>query len=79
MKYIDPSDQVLFSLIISLRPETARVFAQMADEMQVTIDELLSSLAEDAVIGITDLPCDPLKDIEIPDSCSTDDLIRLLG
>ena len=57
---------------ISLRRDTFRLISEMANDMGITIDEVLSFLAEDSVI---DLEIDEdLKGITIPNSCSLEEL-----
>ena len=76
MKYLDPSaDQVLVPLIISVRADTAQLLSEMAKEMKVSIDEILSSIAEDAVIGL-ERDGSFLDDVYIPDKCSREDLLN---
>ena len=61
---------------ISLRRETFRLISEMAHDMGISIDEVLSFLAEDSVI---DLEIDEdLKGIRIPSSCSSDDLKEII-
>ena len=48
MKYLDPSEQVLFPVIISVRADTAELLSFMADDMGSSVDDLLSAIAEDS-------------------------------
>ena len=67
MKYLEPSgEQSLIPLIISVRAETARLLSEMAREMGVSLDEVLSFIAEDAVIGL-ESNSKALEDIFIPE------------
>ena len=77
MKYLDPAESVLFPVIISVRADTAEMLAEMANEMDVTMDEVLSAIAEDSVseLGMEERF---LEDVVIPDRCSTEDLIKYL-
>ncbi len=77
MKFLDPAEQILFPAVLSLRADTAALLAEMATELDSSIDELLSSIAEDAVSGLSKEKFF-LEDVVIPDSCSTEDLIRSL-
>ena len=78
MKYLDPEELVLVSFIASLKRGTALVLDEMAKDLGISIDELLSAIAEDAVTGLM-REREVLQDVFIPDSCSTEDLIRILG
>ncbi len=75
MKFLDPAEQVLFPAILSLRADTAELLAEMAEELETSLDEVLSSIAEDAVSGLSK-PTIFFNDVVIPDRCSTDDLFR---
>ena len=73
MNSINPKNEyVPLSVNISLRRDTLRLLYQIASDMGISINEVLSFLAEDSVI---DLELDEeLKEIEIPDKCSLDEL-----
>ena len=73
MKSINPKNEyVPLNINISVRRDTLRLLAEMADAMGISIDEVLSFLAEDSVI---DLQLDEeLEKIHIPDKCSLEDL-----
>ena len=73
MKSINPKNEyVPLRINLSLRRDTIRLISEMANDMGISFDEVLSFLAEDSVI---DLEIDEdLKDIEIPSSCSLEDL-----
>ena len=72
------SDQnISFSVNLSLKDETLRMLIEMADDMGTSLDELLSSIAEDSVIDLKRLQ-DDLGIIIIPEKCSTQDLINSL-
>ena len=72
----DPNEQFLVPLILSMRSEAAQQLIDMAIEMEISLDELVSALAEDSVIG---LESTRLNDhVVIPDRVSTDDLIKIL-
>ncbi len=77
MKYIDPAELVLLPTIISVRADTAQVLREMANDMDVSMDEVLSALAEDSVsqLGSNKLFLD---DVFIPDRCSAQDLLDSL-
>ena len=74
MKYLDPAELVLFPAIISVRADTANILREMANEMGVSLDEVLSALAEDSVSQLSP-NTDFLDDVFIPDRCSTQDLL----
>ena len=73
MKSINSQNEyVPLRINISLRRDTLRLISEMANDMGISIDEVLSFLAEDSVI---DLEIDEdLKEIRIPSSCSPQDL-----
>ncbi len=75
MKYIDPADSVFLPAHLCVSGETAELLREMAREMGVSVDEVLSCLAEDAVIDLATVK-DSFDDVYIPDKCSTEDLIR---
>ena len=61
---------------ISLRRDTLRLISEMANDMGISIDEVLSVLTEDSVI---DLEIDEdLKGVRIPSSCSLEDLKEII-
>ena len=78
MKSLDPADRVLVSVTLNVRVETAELLREMAQEMDLGIDDVLSAIAEDSIIGLTKKE-DFLEDVYIPDSCSTNDLLRTLN
>jgi len=66
------NEYVPLKINISLRRDTLRLISEMANDMGISIDEVLSFLAEDSVI---DLEIDEdLRGIKIPSSCSFEDL-----
>ena len=73
MKSINPKNEyVPLRINLSLRRDTFRLISQMAYDMGISIDEVLSFLTEDSII---DLEIDEeLKGINIPSSCSLDEL-----
>ena len=73
MKSINSQNEyVALRINISLRRDTLRLISEMANDMGISIDEVLSFLAEDSVI---DLEIDEdLKGIRIPNSCSLEEL-----
>ena len=62
---------------ISIKADTAKLLSEMAFDMGISIDDLLSCLAEDAVFDLTSLPGNQ-EGIFIPDKCSKEDLLRAL-
>ena len=73
MKSINSHNEyVPLRINISLRRDTLRLISEMANDMGISINEVLSVLTEDSVI---DLEIDEdLKEINIPSSCSLEDL-----
>ncbi len=59
----------------SLKDETLRMLIEMANDMGVSLEEVLSSIAEDSVIDLKRLQ-DDLGIIFIPERCSKQDLIN---
>ena len=77
MKSINSQNEyVPLRINICLRRDTLKLISEMANDMGITIDEVLSFLAEDSVI---DLEIDEdLKGINIPSSCSLEDLKNII-
>ena len=70
------SDQsTSISVDLSLKNETLRILIEMADDMGATLEDLLSSIAEDSVIDLKRLQKD-LGITIIPDKCSKEDLLN---
>ena len=76
MKFPEASSRVQFPAIISISHETAFLLKNMADEMSVSLDELISGIAEDSVTGLQS--SDLINGVSIPDSSNTKDLQRYL-
>ena len=73
MKSANPENEYIpLDLRISVRRDTLRLIAEMAEDMGVSINEVFSFLAEDSVIDLELL--DDLNKIEIPSKCSLEDL-----
>ena len=77
MKSINSQNEyVPLRINISLRKDTLRLISEMANDMGISIDEVLSFLTEDSVI---DLEIDEdLKGIRIPSSCSSEELKNII-
>tara|TARA_Y100001978_G_C23400353_1_gene294331 strand:- start:313 stop:564 length:252 start_codon:yes stop_codon:yes gene_type:complete len=77
MKSINPKNEyVPLRINLSLRKDTLRLISEMANDMGLSIDEVLSFLAEDSVI---DLEIDEdLREVRIPSSCSVEDLREII-
>ena len=77
MKSINSQNEyVPLRINISLRRDTLRLISEMANDMGISIDEVLSALTEDSVI---DLEIDEdLKGVNIPSSCSLQDLKEII-
>jgi len=73
MKSINPKNEYIpLSVNISVRRDTLRLLLEIADDMGVSINEVLSFLAEDSVI---DFELDEqLIQTKIPSKCSLEDL-----
>ncbi len=62
----------MLDIRISVRRDTLKLIAEMAQDMGISINEVFSFLAEDSVIDLELL--EDLNGIEIPNKCSLDDL-----
>ena len=81
MNYLNPAERILFPVIISVRADTADVLREMANEMEVSMDEVLSAIAEESAyeLGVEMEQEDLLeRSVYIPDKCSTEDLLKLM-
>jgi len=77
MKSINPKNEyVPLSVNISVRRDTLRLLLEIADDMGISISEVLSFLAEDSVI---DFELDEALSLtNIPSKCSLEDLKKAL-
>ena len=77
MKSTNPkNDYVPLRINLSLRRDTLRLISDMAKDMGISIDEVLSFLTEDSVI---DLEIDEdFKDIKIPNSFRIEELKKII-
>ena len=77
MKSTNPKNEyVPLRINLSLRRDTLRLISEMANDMGISIDEVLSFLTEDSVI---DLEIDEdLRDIKIPNKCSLVELKEII-
>mgnify|MGYP001496791528 CR=1 FL=1 len=66
---------VSISVNLSLKNETLRMLIEMSDDMGTSLEDVLSSIAEDSVIDLKRLQND-LGIVIIPEKCSTEDLIN---
>ena len=72
------SDQnVSINVNLSLKDETLRMLIEMANDMGITLEDVISSITEDSVIDLERLQ-DDLGIVIIPEKCSTQDLINSL-
>ena len=73
MKSTNPQNEYIpLNINISVKRDTLRLLIEMAEDMGISINEVLSFLAEDSVI---DMQIDEkLEKIHIPDKCSLEDL-----
>ena len=73
MKQANPGNEYIpLEIKISVRRDTLKLIAEMAQDMGISINEVFSFLAEDSVIDLELL--EDLNEIEIPNKCSLDDL-----
>ena len=73
MKQANPGNEYIpFDIRISVRRDTLKLIAEMAQDMGISINEVFSFLAEDSVIDLELI--EDLNEIEIPSKCSLDDL-----
>ena len=73
MKSANPENEYIpLDIRISVRRDTLRLIAEMAQDMGISINEVFSFLAEDSVIDLELL--DDSKKIEITNKCSLYDL-----
>lgn len=70
-----PDSLIPLQATLSVRPDTLRLLVEMAQEMNATIAEVLSAIAEDAVADLE--PPKLGQDVVIPFQCSTADLIAV--
>ena len=71
----DPN--ISISLNLTLKDETLRMLIEMADDMGASLEDVISSIAEDSVIDLKRLQ-DDLGIVIIPEKCSKQDLINSL-
>ena len=72
------SDQnISFNVNLTLKNETLRLLIEMADDMGASLEDVLSSIAEDSVIDLKRLQ-DDLGIVIIPEKCSKQDLMNSL-
>ena len=77
MNSINPKNEYIpLSVNISVRRDTLRLLLEIADDMGVSINEVLSFLAEDSVIDF-ELDEDLIQ-TKIPSRCSLEDLKEAL-
>ena len=78
MKSVNPQNEyVPLRINLSLRRDTLRLLSEMAYDMGISIDEVLSFLTEDSVI---DLEIDEdLRGVRIPNKCSLDELKDIIN
>ena len=73
-----PDQNISISVNLSLKDETLRMLIEMAEDMGASLDDVLSSIAEDSVIDLKRLQ-DDLGIVIIPEKCSTQDLINSIN
>ena len=73
MKSVNPKNEYIpIDLKISVRRNTFRLISEMARDMDISINEVFSFLAEDSVIDLEML--ENIDKVKIPNKCSLDDL-----
>ena len=70
-----PDQNISISVNLSLKDETLRMLIEMAEDMGTSLEDVLSSIAEDSVIDLKRLE-DDLGLVIIPEKCSKQDLIN---
>ena len=70
-------ENISFPVTISVTAETVRLLTEMAEDMGISVDDVLSVLAEDAAIDLEN-GIISLDKISIPDKCSKADLLKAL-
>ena len=68
---------ISISVNLSLKNETLRMLVEMSDDMGASLEDVLSSIAEDSVIDLKRLQ-DDLGIVIIPEKCSAQDLLNSL-
>ena len=68
---------ISISVDLSLKDETLRMLIEMADDMGTSLEDVISSIAEDSVIDLKRLQ-DELGIVIIPEKCSKQDLMNSL-
>ena len=77
MKQANPGNEYIpLDIRISVRRDTLKLIAEMAQDMGISINEVFSFLAEDSVIDLELL--EDLNETKIPTKCSLDDLKNAL-
>ena len=71
------NQNISISVNLSLKEETLRLLIEMADDMGASLEDVISSIAEDSVIDLKRLQ-DDLGIVIIPEKCSKQDLINSL-
>ena len=66
---------VSINVNLSLKDETLRILIEMANDMGTSLEDVISSIAEDSVIDLERLQ-DDLGIVIIPEKCSKQDLIN---
>ena len=77
MKSLNPKNEYIpLNIKISVRRDTLRLLSEMAEDMGISSDEVLSFLAEESVIDLELI--ENIEKVEIPNKCSLDDLKNAL-
>ena len=70
-----PDQNISIEVNLSLKDETLRMLIEMAEDMGTSLEEVISSIAEDCVIDLKRLQ-DDLGIVIIPEKCSKQDIIN---
>ena len=70
-------DHVLVPVTITVKASTVRLLSEIAQDMGISLDDVISVLAEDAAIDL-EIKCKHLIGTIIPDKCSKEDLIKAM-
>tara|TARA_B100000700_G_C15040526_1_gene855100 strand:+ start:364 stop:621 length:258 start_codon:yes stop_codon:yes gene_type:complete len=69
-----PGDKNVFPVTISVKTDTARLLSAMAAHLGISLEDIISVLAEDAAIDL-EKDIASLDTVLIPDKCSKEDLL----
>ena len=70
-----PDQDISINVNLSLKDETLRMLIEMANDMDASLEDVISSITEDSVIDLEILQ-DDLGIVIIPEKCSKQDLMN---